>query len=87
MTDEELRARALKWFDIIYKETQQIIIHQHVFWEVQDIIKANEKLPESLSLPSVRVGRRYLVRWTTLEQWERKIENTNPGFNLPGQDS
>ncbi|MDD5593680.1 MAG: hypothetical protein PHG97_02920 [Candidatus Margulisbacteria bacterium] len=38
-----------QWFDIIYKEIQELLVYRNVFMEVKNIIKANPKIQESSS--------------------------------------
>lgn len=33
-----------RWMDIIYVEITELVIHQDIFWQVQDLIKNNPKL-------------------------------------------
>ena len=44
MTLEERRSRLKKWLDIIEENVTEAIINQHIFWEVQDIIRHNQQL-------------------------------------------
>jgi hypothetical protein len=44
MSLEKRRDRLKKWFDYIFKNATEAIINQHIFWEVQDIIRNNPDL-------------------------------------------
>ena len=41
MTEAERRARLLAWLDIISKDVQDLLLDDHVYWELQKLIKAN----------------------------------------------
>lgn len=49
MTDDDRRTRALGWLKVIYADVQHLIVDHHIFWEVQDIIKANPTLAKTPS--------------------------------------
>lgn len=36
--------RWLKWLKVVHDDIQQLLIKQNIFWEMQDIINANEEL-------------------------------------------
>jgi hypothetical protein len=42
MTEEERRARLIKWLEEIYREVQQQRINEFIFWELQKIVNENE---------------------------------------------
>jgi len=48
-TEENRRARAIEWLEIIFKDVQDLIVDHHIFWAVQDIIKANKTLANTPS--------------------------------------
>ena len=50
MTIEQRRERALGWLETIYKDVQELVVHNHVFWEVQNIIKKNQRLADTPSV-------------------------------------
>jgi hypothetical protein len=50
MTLEERRNRAIDWLESIYKDVQDTIVDNHVFWEIQGIVKANIRLAETPSI-------------------------------------
>jgi hypothetical protein len=50
MTDQERLGRALGWLDIIAAEVIELLINNHVFWEVQKVIRANQKLQHAESI-------------------------------------
>jgi hypothetical protein len=50
MTDEERLGRALEWLDIIAAEVIELLINNYVFWEVQKVIRANQKLQQTESI-------------------------------------
>jgi hypothetical protein len=34
----------LRWLDVIHDDVQQLVVHKQIFWEVGDIVNANEKI-------------------------------------------
>jgi hypothetical protein len=44
MTDDETFERWDGWLEKIYKDSQDLLVLRHVFWEVQEIIKANPRI-------------------------------------------
>lgn len=49
MTLAERRLRLSEWLDQIYDSATEAIINQHIFWEVQDIIRNNPELQNASS--------------------------------------
>lgn len=50
MTEEERRKRLIDWLDVIYKDVQDVLVDDHVFWEVQAIFKTNLRLSNTPSI-------------------------------------
>jgi hypothetical protein len=50
MTDQERLRRALGWLDIVAGEVVELLINNYVFWEVQKVIGANQKLQHTESI-------------------------------------
>jgi hypothetical protein len=50
MTDAERLVRLKSWLEQITRELQQLAVYNHIFWELQKIIRKNKKL---LNTPSV----------------------------------
>jgi AbiU2 len=50
MTEEERRKRLIEWLNIIYKEVQDVLVDDHIFWEIQEIFKANQQLSSTPSM-------------------------------------
>lgn len=44
MTIERRRARAVEWLDVIKTEVQSLYIDHDIFWELQKIVAANDRL-------------------------------------------
>ncbi len=44
---DEQREKLVEWLDVIKEDVQGLVIHNHMFWEVQDIIRQNERLAQS----------------------------------------
>lgn len=49
MTEEERRNRLRGWLDVIYENVTEAVINQHIFWEVQEIIRNNPTLQNTSS--------------------------------------
>ena len=50
MTEEERRKRLIRWLDVIYKDVQDVLLDDHVFWEIQEIFKTNSRLSSTPSI-------------------------------------
>jgi len=50
MTLEERLARLKEWLGKIYGSVTEAVVNQHVFWEVQDIIRVNRQLQNTSSV-------------------------------------
>ena len=50
MTEEERRARLIQWLDVIFKDVQDLLLDNHIFWEFQKLVDANPKFKESPGL-------------------------------------
>jgi len=50
MTDEERRARLIKWLEEIYREVQQQLLNEFLFWELQKIVNENENFRDASGL-------------------------------------
>jgi len=46
--DDRLK-KWIRWLEIIYYDITQLLVKQNIFWELQDIIKANSKLQKPSS--------------------------------------
>jgi hypothetical protein len=60
MTLEERRNRLRTWFDSIFSNVTEAVINQHIFWEVQDIIRNNPQLQNASSAFYVWMGATFL---------------------------
>jgi len=56
LTMEERRNRLRTWLDRIQSNVTEAIINQHIFWEVQDIIRNNHELQDSSSVFYIWMG-------------------------------
>jgi hypothetical protein len=43
MKDAERLARTRRWFDVIEGELQRLLIDNHVFWEIQEVVRRNPR--------------------------------------------
>lgn len=50
MTEAERRARLIQWLEVIFKDVQDLLLDDHIFWEFQKIVAANPKFAESPGL-------------------------------------
>ena len=44
MTEAQRRERLIKWLEQIYRDVQQLLINDHLFWELQEIVRSNDEL-------------------------------------------
>ncbi len=49
MTIEERRIRLKKWLESVYESVTEAVVNQHIFWEVQEIIRTNAQLQNTSS--------------------------------------
>ncbi len=49
MTIDERRERAVQRLGTIYRDVQDLILDDHIFWELQDIVRGNRRLAEARS--------------------------------------
>ena len=49
MTTEERRIRLKKWLEMVYENATEAVVNQHIFWEVQEIIRNNPLLQNTSS--------------------------------------
>lgn len=49
MTDDEIFKRWDGWLEKIHKDAQNLLVLRYVFWEVQEIIKANPRIQKPVS--------------------------------------
>lgn len=50
LTMEGRRARLKEWLSIVYANVTEAVVNQYVFWEVQDIIRANRQLQNTSTI-------------------------------------
>lgn len=46
MNESQRRERLIKWLDVIYKDLEDLLIDNYIFWEVQSIIQTNPKFSQ-----------------------------------------
>ena len=46
MDEGERRARLIRWLEVIYSDAQDLLLDDHIFWELQDIVRNNPKFAE-----------------------------------------
>jgi len=46
MEEGERRARLIRWLEVIYSDAQDLLLDDHIFWELQDIVRNNPKFAE-----------------------------------------
>lgn len=49
MTEEERRVRLKRWLESVYENATEAVVNQHIFWEVQGIIRNNLQLQNTSS--------------------------------------
>ncbi len=50
ITETERRDRLIKWLEDIYREVQQLLVNEHLFWELQKIVKENDNFKDASGL-------------------------------------
>jgi hypothetical protein len=50
MIEAKRRERLVEWLDQIFRDVQQLIINDHVFWELQRIVRANDEFRKASGL-------------------------------------
>lgn len=92
MTLEERRSRLKKRLDIVKENVTEAIINQHIFWEVQDIIRHNPQLRNTSSAfyqwmgstfvlssaLAVRIPSRCLDPLLEVNHWSQVRHNAGP---------
>lgn len=43
MNESDRRARLIDWLDIIFRDVQSLLLDDHIFWEVQNIVDSNPR--------------------------------------------
>lgn len=49
ITADEAFQKWTEWIDLVHRDVTDLVIGRHIFWEVQDIIKANPKIQKPSS--------------------------------------
>ena len=50
ITETERRDRLITWLEDIYREVQQLLVNEHLFWELQKIVKENDNFKDASGL-------------------------------------
>ena len=50
MNNTERRARLIQWLEIIFEDVQDLLFDDHIFWELQDVVRNNVKFRQSSGL-------------------------------------
>ena len=50
MTENERRTRLIGWLEVIYKDVQDLVIDNYLFWELQAIVRNNPRMRECSGL-------------------------------------
>lgn len=50
MNESARRARLIEWLKVIVEEVQELLLDDHVFWELQDIIRSNPRFSTASGL-------------------------------------
>lgn len=50
MDETERRARLIQRLEVIFSDVQDLLLDDHIFWELQDIVRNNPKFPEASGL-------------------------------------
>jgi hypothetical protein len=80
MTLEERRNRLRTWLDCIYSNVTEAVINQHIFWEVQDIIRDNPQLQNASSAFYVWMGSMFVH--STVLAVRRQLDTDKKSISL-----
>ena len=50
MNETERRARLIQWLEIIFDDVQDLLLDDHIFWELQKVVQENPQFKESSGL-------------------------------------
>lgn len=50
MDETERRTRLIQWLEIIFDDVQDLLIDDHIFWELQEVVQKNPRFKESSGL-------------------------------------
>ena len=50
MDETERRARLIQWLEVIFSDVQDLLLDDHVFWELQDIVRNNPQFVQASGL-------------------------------------
>lgn len=50
MDDAERRTRLVQWLDIIFQDVQDLLLDDHLFWELQSTVRTNPRFAEASGL-------------------------------------
>lgn len=69
----------LKWLKVVHDDIQQLLIKRNIFWEVQDIIKTNDKLHKPSSFYSY-LGEPYVAYISIEVRRQVKVDKQSISF-------
>lgn len=50
MKERERRARLVQWIEIIYEDVEDLLLDDHIFWELQGVVQENPRFAECSGL-------------------------------------
>jgi hypothetical protein len=50
MTEAERRERVIKWLEQIFADVQRLLINDHIFWKLQEVVSANDEFLKASGL-------------------------------------
>ena len=50
MDEIQRRARLIQWIEVIYSDVEDLLIDDHIFWELQEVVEKNPRFKESSGL-------------------------------------
>ena len=80
MTDEQRLQRSLEWMETIYQGVTNLLVHHHIFWEVQEIIKNNNTLMATPSAFYEWMGKAFVV--SAAASVRRQADRSDDGISL-----
>jgi hypothetical protein len=50
MNEAERRDRLIQWLEVIFRDVQKLLVDDHIFWELQEIVRSNPKFKQASGL-------------------------------------
>src|SRR5580698_7069294 len=82
MTEAERRDRLIKWLDHIKREIEELLISEHLFWELQKIVTENDKFRDASGLFTRWIADGF--RQSSMMAIRRQVKRNDASISLRG---